>query len=145
MKLATNLVLGLNRAVLAEGLAFAGALGLNPAQTLAVLCESAAYSRVMDIKGRKMLARDFEPQARLSQHLKDVRLILKIGASAKAKLPLSRVHERLLAAAAAAGLGGRDNCAIIEMFRRNADTPVRAVGLRRNNADRSVRVTAKKK
>lgn len=117
MKLATNLVLGLNRAVLAEGLAFASALGLDPAQTLAVLRESAAYSRVMDVKGRKMLARDFKPQARLSQHLKDVRLILKSGASAKAKLPLSRVHEHLLAAAAAAGLGGRDNCAIIEMFK----------------------------
>ena len=37
MKLATNLVLGLNRAALAEGLAFARALGLDPALTLTVL------------------------------------------------------------------------------------------------------------
>ena len=76
MKLATNLVLGLNRMALAEGLALARGLGLDLGLTLAVLKESAAYSRVMDAKGPKMIARDFTPQARLSQHLKDVRLIL---------------------------------------------------------------------
>ncbi|MSU33977.1 MAG: NAD(P)-dependent oxidoreductase [Pedosphaera sp.] len=66
MKLVSNLVLGLNRAVLAEGLAFAGRLGLNLEQTLAVLRESMGYSRVMDTKGDKMIVGDFEPQARLS-------------------------------------------------------------------------------
>ncbi|MCY2954679.1 MAG: NAD(P)-dependent oxidoreductase [Planctomycetota bacterium] len=117
MKLTTNLVLGLNRAVLAEGLSFAGALGLDPALALTVLLASSSYSRVMDLKGGKMLARDFTPQARLSQHLKDVRLILEAGAEAGAKLPLSEQHRQLLEQAEAAGLGGLDNSAIIEVLR----------------------------
>jgi 3-hydroxyisobutyrate dehydrogenase-like beta-hydroxyacid dehydrogenase len=80
MKLTTNLVLGLNRAVLAEALGFAEALGLNREEALTVLQQSSSYSRVMDLKGRKMLTGDYEPQARLSQHLKDVRLMLAAGA-----------------------------------------------------------------
>ena len=76
MKLVTNLVLGLNRAALAEGLAFAEAIGLAPADALEVLLNCPAYSRTMDAKGPKMVAGDFAPQAKLSQHLKDVRIIL---------------------------------------------------------------------
>jgi len=119
MKLTTNLVLGLNRAVLAEGLAFAEALGLDAELALAVLHASSSYSRVMDLKGRKMLERDFAPQARLAQHLKDVRLMLEAGAEAGAKLPLSEQHRQLLEQAEAAGLGALDNSALIEVFRRN--------------------------
>jgi 3-hydroxyisobutyrate dehydrogenase-like beta-hydroxyacid dehydrogenase len=118
MKLTTNLVLGLNRAVLAEGLSFAGALRLDPELALTVLRESSSYSRVMDLKGRKMLERDFAPQARLAQHLKDLRLILEAGAETGAKLPLSDRHRQLLEQAEAAGLGALDNSAIIEVFRR---------------------------
>jgi 3-hydroxyisobutyrate dehydrogenase-like beta-hydroxyacid dehydrogenase len=116
LKLVSNLVLGLNRAVLAEGLAFAGKLGLNPEQTLAVLRDSMGYSRVMDTKGNKMIAGDFEPQARLSQHLKDVRLILSTAARSHARVPLSEVHQRLLQQAESEGFGGLDNSAIIRVF-----------------------------
>ena len=63
MKLATNLVLGLNRAALAEGLAFARAIGLDPKLTLAVLRAGAAFSRVMETKGPKMMRGDFSPEA----------------------------------------------------------------------------------
>lgn len=51
MKLVTNLVLGLNRAALAEGLAFAASIGLDPALSLAVMRGSLAQSRIMDTKG----------------------------------------------------------------------------------------------
>lgn len=116
MKLATNLVLGLNRAALAEGLAFAHALGLDAARTLAVLQSSLAYSRIMDSKGPKMLAGDFTPQARLSQHLKDVRLMLAAGEAAGLPLPLSAAHRELLERAVAAGWGDLDNSALIRCY-----------------------------
>ena len=114
MKLVTNLVLGLNRAALAEGLAFAESLGLDPAATLGVLRDSMAYSRIMDTKGPKMIARDFIPEARLSQHLKDVRLILKSGGT----LPLSTLHRDLLEQLENAGHGELDNSAIIKAFQK---------------------------
>jgi 3-hydroxyisobutyrate dehydrogenase-like beta-hydroxyacid dehydrogenase len=125
MKLVTNLVLGLNRAALAEGLSFAKALGLDPGQALDVLRESMAYSRIMDTKGEMMVNGQFEAQAKLSQHLKDVRLILAAGNGSGLRLPLSRTHRELLEAAEAAGWGQLDNSAIIRVFERSAnpDTP----------------------
>jgi 3-hydroxyisobutyrate dehydrogenase-like beta-hydroxyacid dehydrogenase len=115
-KLAVNLVLGLNRAALAEGLGFARRCGLDPVALLDVLRSGAAYSRVMDTKGGKMLAGDFAPEARLAQHLKDVRLILAQGEQAGARLPLSELHERLLAELVRGGLGECDNSSVIRAF-----------------------------
>ena len=118
MKLISNLVLGLNRAALAEGLAFAEAIGVSPAAALEVMAGSMAYSRAMDAKGRKMVERDFTAQARLSQHLKDVRLMLQAAGAAGMTLPLADTHRRLMEQAEAAGLGDLDNCAIIEILRK---------------------------
>jgi 3-hydroxyisobutyrate dehydrogenase-like beta-hydroxyacid dehydrogenase len=123
MKLISNLVLGLNRAVLAEGLAFAEAIGVPPAAALEVLTGSNAYSRAMDVKGRKMVERDFTVQAKLSQHLKDVRLMLQAAADAGLPLPLTETHRRLMEQAEAAGLGNLDNCAIIEVLRQPGRKP----------------------
>ena len=114
MKLVSNLVLGLNRAALAEALVFAHGIGVDPASVLEVLRGSMAYSRVMDVKGQKMLKEDFTVQARLSQHLKDVRLILSSGVT----LPLSETHRQLLERAEAMGLGEEDNSAIIKAIQQ---------------------------
>ena len=100
MKLVSNLVLGVNRAALAEGLWLGKVLGLDPETVLTVLRESMAYSRIMDTKGEKMVHGDFEPQARLSQHHKDVRLMLQAAARAGTDLPLTR------AARTSARIGG---------------------------------------
>ncbi|MDQ3212068.1 MAG: NAD(P)-dependent oxidoreductase [Acidobacteriota bacterium] len=117
MKLVTNLVLGLNRAALAEGLAFAESLGLDLTLSLAVMRGSAAYSRMMDTKGERMIHADFAPDARLSQHLKDVRLIVDIGRQAGLPMPLSAAHRAVLEEAEAAGCGELDNSSIITVLR----------------------------
>jgi 3-hydroxyisobutyrate dehydrogenase-like beta-hydroxyacid dehydrogenase len=66
-KLVVNLVLGLNRAALAEGLHLANRCGLDGTMMLEILRSGAAYSHVMDTKGHKMLAGEFSAEARLSQ------------------------------------------------------------------------------
>ncbi|MFN0130587.1 MAG: NAD(P)-dependent oxidoreductase [Verrucomicrobiales bacterium] len=118
MKLVTNLVLGLNRAALAEGLALAENLGLDAEMTAAILKTSAAYSRIMDSKAEKMIHRDFSPVARVSQHLKDVELMLRAGEMGGLELPLTKTHREILTRAVAAGLGDLDNSAIVEVLRR---------------------------
>ena len=116
MKLVTNLVLGLNRAALAEALNYASTLGLDLSMTLRLLRESMSYSRIMDTKGEKMITGDFAPQARLAQHLKDVQLMLADGQRLSARLPLTETHRRLLEEAVEMGLGELDNSAIIRAF-----------------------------
>lgn len=120
MKLVSNLVLGLNRAALAEGLAYARAIGVDPRAALDVLKGSMAYSRVMDVKGEKLLTGDYSVQARLSQHLKDVRLILESAAERGQPLPLSETHRGLLEEAEARGWGALDNCVIARVWERPA-------------------------
>jgi 3-hydroxyisobutyrate dehydrogenase-like beta-hydroxyacid dehydrogenase len=116
MKLVLNLVLGLNRAVLAEGLSFAIANGLDLAPALEILRAGPAFSRVMDTKGDKMIQADFSAQARLSQHLKDVRLILTQGGRLGAKLPFTELHRQILQALEEAGYGHEDNSVVIRAF-----------------------------
>jgi 3-hydroxyisobutyrate dehydrogenase-like beta-hydroxyacid dehydrogenase len=116
-KLVANLVLGLNRLVLAEGLALAEKAGMDAPQMLDVLRNSAAYSRAMDVKGERMLTGNFAPAARLAQHAKDVGLIRGLAAEAGARVPVSELHAALLQEAIDAGRGALDNSAIIETFR----------------------------
>jgi len=117
-KLAGNLILGLNRLALAEGLVFASKLGLDPEAFLELLKVTPAYSAAMNVKGRKMLDADFQPQARLRQHHKDVSIILKYAEKLKQELPLSKVHLDVLEKAIAAGDGDLDNSAVIREIER---------------------------
>jgi 3-hydroxyisobutyrate dehydrogenase-like beta-hydroxyacid dehydrogenase len=116
MKLVVNLVLGLNRAVLAEALSFAAACRIDPRKALEVLQAGPAFSRVMDTKGMRMVGGDFSPEARLAQHAKDVRLILEQGEDVGARLPLSQLHIGLLEQLIKNGWGDEDNSAIMRAF-----------------------------
>jgi 3-hydroxyisobutyrate dehydrogenase-like beta-hydroxyacid dehydrogenase len=116
-KLAINLVLQNNRAALAEGIAFAESMGLDGPGFLAGLRESAAYSRVMDTKAQKMLARDFAAQSHIAQTLKDAELILEESRRTKQYLPMTRVQAGLLRTAIALAGPDADSAAIIEAIR----------------------------
>ena len=113
-KLATNLVLGLNRAALAEGMAFAEALGIPRRQFLDLVRASPAASAAALAKGEKMVSGDYAPESRIRQHLKDVRTILS---ASRLELPLTLAHERLLEEAVSNGDGELDNAAIIRRWR----------------------------
>ncbi|MFX0101081.1 MAG: NAD(P)-dependent oxidoreductase [Candidatus Hodarchaeota archaeon] len=121
-KLAVNLVLGLNRAVLAEGLVFAEQLGIDLTKILDLFTITPAYSRAIDVKGKKMVEGNFSPQARLSQHRKDVGLILQAAKSRGQVLPLSETHYKILNDAVAQGDGELDNSAIIREIKRLKNT-----------------------
>jgi 2-hydroxy-3-oxopropionate reductase len=117
-KLAINLILGLNRLALAEGLVFASRLGLDPAALLEVARVSAAASQVMDTKGPKMVAGNFVPEGRVRQTLKDTQLMLDQARKAGQQLPLLEIHADVLAACVRHGEGEQDNSIVIEEIRR---------------------------
>jgi 3-hydroxyisobutyrate dehydrogenase-like beta-hydroxyacid dehydrogenase len=117
-KLAINLILGLNRMALAEGLAFAERIGLNGNAFLEVAKSSAAQSQVMETKGAKMLERDFSPQGYVKQHLKDVYMMLDQGKRLGQDLPMLNVHRDVLEACMRAGEAEKDNCIVVEEIRR---------------------------
>jgi 3-hydroxyisobutyrate dehydrogenase-like beta-hydroxyacid dehydrogenase len=104
-KLAVNLILGLNRLALAEGLVFAER-------------GSASYSQVMETKGPKMVRGDFSAEGRVKQTLKDVHLMLDQAAAVGQKLSMLGVHADVLEACVRAGEADLDNSAVIKEIRR---------------------------
>jgi 3-hydroxyisobutyrate dehydrogenase-like beta-hydroxyacid dehydrogenase len=119
-KLAINLILGLNRMALAEGLVFASRLGLDSAAFLDVARSSAAASQVMETKGPKMVAGDFTPEGRVRQTLKDAHLMLEQAHKVGQALPLLSVHADVLEACVRCGESDRDNSIVIEEIRRRS-------------------------
>lgn len=117
-KLATNLVLGLNRAALAEGFVLAERLGIAPETFLSLVLATPARSDAALSKGQRMVQGDFAPQSRVQQHLKDVRLMLAAAHATGQRLPLTETHASLLQAAVQAGDGELDNAAVIRQIRR---------------------------
>ena len=117
-KLAINLILGLNRMALAEGIVFASRLGLDAKAFLDVARASAAYSQVMDIKGRKMVEREFKPEGFVHQSLKDFTLMQEQAARLGQMLPALELNKSLLEACVRAGEADYDNSAVIEEIRR---------------------------
>jgi 3-hydroxyisobutyrate dehydrogenase-like beta-hydroxyacid dehydrogenase len=122
-KLAINLILQSNRAALTEGLAFAERLGLDGPAFLAAARQSAAYSRVMDSKGEKMLTRDYRPQSHIAQTLKDAELIIEQAGRCGMQLPLTTIQAGLLRNAIALEGPDRDSAAVIEAIRRPPASP----------------------
>jgi len=116
-KLIVNLVLGLNRMVLAEGLALTKKAGMDQNRLLEVLKKSAAYSKAMDMKSQRMINKDFlPPEGKLAFHLKDVHLILDLGRRYSVPLLLSSLHAQALTSEVAKGRGDWDNADIISFY-----------------------------
>ena len=116
-KLVVNLVLGLNRMALAEGLTLAKKAGLDPLQTLEVLKQSAAASKIMDQKGYRMVRKQFLPAAgKTAFYYKDVRLMLALGERLNCPLPLISLHAQALASEIAKGRAEWDSANIISFY-----------------------------
>ncbi len=117
-KLAINLILGINRAALAEGLVFAERMGLPLDAFLGVARDSAAYSQIMDIKGKKMIAGDFTPHGKIAQTLKDFSLMLELAQRLQQQLPLATTYTDIVNGCMGAGEAELDNAAVINEIRR---------------------------
>ena len=117
-KLASNVILGLNRLVLAEGLVIAEKLGLDLVTFLPLLKATPAYSCAMDVKGQKMVESNFAPQSKIIQHHKDLDIILEYAQKTGQELPLTRLHKQILEDLIAAGDGELDTSAVITQIRR---------------------------
>jgi 3-hydroxyisobutyrate dehydrogenase-like beta-hydroxyacid dehydrogenase len=74
----------------------------------------------MDTKGPKMVARDFAPEGRVRQTLKDARLMMDQAHKLGQELPLLEVHAAVLEACVRQGESEKDNSIVIEEIRRRA-------------------------
>ena len=117
VKLIVNLVLALNRMVLAEGLTLAKKAGLDQMRMLEVLKKSAAYSKTMDQKGERMVNKQFiPPLGRLKNTIKSLRYALALGAKVNCPLPLLSLNVQALTSEIAKGRMEWDSSDIISFY-----------------------------
>ena len=112
-KLATNLLVGLNTAALAEALVLGAKGGLAPSTLLDIFKESAAASKMVDVRGPLMVSHRFDAQMKTDLFLKDFELMLEEGRRLGVSLPLTSITQQLATATVAAGRGEADLAAII--------------------------------
>jgi len=118
MKLVNQLLCGVHIAAAAEALAFAEALGLQPAQCWQVLREGAAASFMFDDRGARMVAGDFgQARSAMDIFVKDMGLVSEAAGRAGAKVPLAAAARQLYERGHELGLGRLDDSAVIEVLR----------------------------
>jgi 3-hydroxyisobutyrate dehydrogenase-like beta-hydroxyacid dehydrogenase len=116
LKLVTNLIMGLNGAVLAEGLTLARRAGLDPAQALEVLSHGAAASKILEVRGPLMVEGRFDPFMKVDLFLKDIRLMLEAAQALHVPLPLTATMQQLYTAAHAAGQAKEDLASVVKVY-----------------------------
>ncbi|MFM8595323.1 MAG: NAD-binding protein, partial [Chloroflexota bacterium] len=75
-----------------------------------------AASRVMEMRGATMIARQFAPGFRVDLHRKDLGIVLDTGREVGVPLPVASVVSQLYAALAAQGGGDLDHSALITVI-----------------------------
>jgi 3-hydroxyisobutyrate dehydrogenase len=96
VKLVNQLLCGVHIAAAAEALAYARALGLDPTKVHDTIRYGAAASLMLDDRGSRMLAREFdEVRSALDIFVKDMGLVVEAGAANGARTPLAQAARQL--------------------------------------------------
>ncbi|NNJ09154.1 NAD(P)-dependent oxidoreductase [Chloroflexales bacterium ZM16-3] len=87
VKIINQLVVGLAIEAVAEAVALAEASGVDPALMQRALAGGFADSKILQVHGSRMIARDYAPGGRAATQLKDLRLAQGLAAAAGLHLP----------------------------------------------------------
>ena len=99
--------------LVAEALALARAAGLDPAQVRRALLGGYASSRVLELHGERMLARDFAPGGKARFNLKDIEILRTLSTASGLRLPGFDAAAEQIVRLVGAGGGELDNSALI--------------------------------
>ncbi len=117
VKLVNQLLCGVHIAAAAEALALAEAMQLDPGATWEVLRGGAAASFMLDDRGARMVHGTDEVKSALDIFVKDMGLVTDAARASSYPTPLASAAEQLYLAGRRAGLGRRDDSALIEVLR----------------------------
>ena len=123
-KLVNNLLAAANLAAAAEAIALAQRLGLDGAQTLAVIEQSSGQSWIGSERMARALAGDFAPRAQITLLAKDSTLALAMAAEVGVAPALGTQAAAMFQAALAAGLGAQDDARLLGLVEAAFALPV---------------------
>jgi 3-hydroxyisobutyrate dehydrogenase len=115
VKALVNMVMNMNTAALAEGLALGDALGLDLAMLREVFSQTGANSQVLKTDGEDMQNHDHACFFSAAHAAKDSGIALKLGKARGLKLPLAAATKKQYDRMVAEGLGELDKSGIAEL------------------------------
>ncbi|MBM4429754.1 MAG: 2-hydroxy-3-oxopropionate reductase [Chloroflexi bacterium] len=125
VKACNQIQVALNFIGMAETLVLGAKAGVDPAIVVKVLSGGYAQSRVMDVRGPRIIRRDFEPGFRSRFHYKDLNIIRETARAFECCLPASALTHELFSAMQANGWGDLDHSAVIKVIELLSDVEVR--------------------
>lgn len=115
-KLAHNTMVGINLIGLAEGLSIATKAGLDPEQFLQIVASGSANSKQAELKGGKIVNRDFSNQFSLKLMLKDLLLASQLTGQFQLPAPLLHAATSIFQMGLSKGYGDEDLCSAVKCY-----------------------------
>lgn len=112
VKLANQVIVGITVGAVAEALLLVERGGGDPERAIDAMLGGFATSRVLEVHGRRMVARDFTKRGAIAVQLKDLRNSLTTAGSVGLELPITRLLATLNQELVARGGGDLDQAAL---------------------------------
>ena len=119
-KACNQIVVALTIEAISEALVLAAKAGVDPAAVREALLGGFAQSRILDLHGQRLLARNFAPGFRTALQHKDLKIALDAGRAYGVPLPSTSLVHELYGALLAAGQGDLDHSALVTMVEQLA-------------------------
>ena len=116
VKACNQIQVALNFIGMAEAFVLGAKAGVDPAIILKVLSGGYAQTRVMDVRGPKIVKGEFEPGFKSKFHYKDLNIIMDTAKSLNVPLPATAVAHELFCALLASNRGDLDHSAVINII-----------------------------
>lgn len=115
-KIANQIIVALTIEAVAEGLLFASKAGADPAKVRQALLGGFASSRVLEVHGKRMIDRAFDPGFRIGLHQKDLSMALSSARALGISLPNTAAVQELFNACIAHHGARVDSSAIVQVL-----------------------------
>ncbi|HTR39283.1 MAG TPA: NAD(P)-dependent oxidoreductase [Bryobacteraceae bacterium] len=122
VKYIANLLVAVHVLATAEAIVLGEKAGLDPAALVEILADSAATSRMLEVRGPSMAAGTYAtPMMKVDVFQKDLEIIGAFARQVQSPVPLFSASVPFFTAAAAQGMGGYDTGAVIAVLRKMAE------------------------
>ena len=116
VKACNQIVVALVIEAVAEALILASRGGADPERVVEALSGGLAASKVLEIKGEKLLSHAFSPGGKAEYHRKDLGIALAAARDHGAVLPATAIVDQMFGALIAKGRGGWDHSALVTLI-----------------------------
>ena len=123
-KLANQAIVGITIGAVSEALILAEAAGADPKAVRKAIKNGFAGSPILEIHGKRILEKNFEPGGKCSTQLKDMKNIIETAKAYKIHLPLSEKIKKLYEIIVEEGKSSLDHSALYLLIKKLKRQPL---------------------